>query len=640
MERFRHVFELTADCVFLADGDGRIVEANAAMRELTGCPSRNLARVRLSELIPSMDPATCAGRHPAAPADRPASKAEHSLRRTDGTLVPIELHVRTLSDGGIQGIARAIDAPGATDGAAGPPAAGRPARDPDERLRPPLESAQREMFDWDVSAGVLIYSPGVETLFGIVPGGTGGSYRALLRRVLPADRATIRAAMLASVATGADLRVQFRVAALDGSERWIEASGRTARGPAGRPSRVTGTLLDVTERVTAKSRVAKLAQSEKLRAIGQMASGVAHDLSQSLALIAGYTDLARETMLRLKLDIPQLAEALDITARAATDAGESATRLLEYSRGQPIGPDPPVDLSAVVRDVARLTAPRWRNAALTEGRLIALRVEVEGHDLLVQGWGSSLREALTNLVFNAVDALPRGGDIRLAARRRGAGILVEVGDSGVGMTDDVRARAFEPYFTTKGERGTGLGLPSVRHVVEQHGGTIEIRSAPGRGTTFSIALPAAGATPADAARPPAGVAPTTARLRILVVDDDPRLGHMLRTMLARHDVVAVTSGEDAVAALAAAPFDVVISDLGMGAGMSGWALAERVARDWPATRFVLATGWGATIDPEDARRRGVEAVIAKPFSVRRIWEILDAPAKASPANTSPSGPRA
>jgi signal transduction histidine kinase/CheY-like chemotaxis protein len=369
------------------------------------------------------------------------------------------------------------------------------------------------------------------------------------------------------------------------------------------------------------------ARTEKLRALGQMASGAAHDLNQYLAVIAGYSDVALRALDQPAPDAASLRDAVRLIAQAAMDGADTVKRLLAFSRPHDDTPAQPVDVTTLLRDVAKLTAPRWRDAAQAQGRPIALHVECE-QVVFVQGWPESLREALTNLVFNAVDALPRGGTIRLVARDEAPSVVLEVIDDGVGMSAEVQARVFEPFFTTKGERGTGLGLAMVFGIVERHGGQIAVQSAPGRGTTVRLTLPAAGATASEAPAPPS---PRAGPRRILAVDDEPAITRMVAAMLEPdgHTVVTASSGEEALARLAAEPFDVVLSDIGMGAGMNGWDLAARVHASHPGIAFALATGWGAQIEPAEAEAAGVAAVIAKPYrldDLRRLVATLSATA--------------
>jgi signal transduction histidine kinase len=372
---------------------------------------------------------------------------------------------------------------------------------------------------------------------------------------------------------------------------------------------------DITEGKRAEQQREAMAQSEKLRALGQMATGIAHDLNQSLMLVASYSDLARQALVQDPPNLAELEDLLTTTTQAALDGGETVKRLLLFTRAAPEQHNQHVDLSEVIRDAAQLTAPRWRDAAQAEGHPISLHINVESQPI-IQGSAALLRELMTNLILNAVDALPAGGTINLRVGAEEGQGIIEVADSGVGMSVEVQDRVFEPFFTTKGESGTGMGLAMVFGIVEQHGGHIEVRSAPGEGTTFRItfslddASVAAGPSPIHTAR----VEPSRL-LRILAVDDEPMMTKALVRMLkpSGHLVSVAGSGEEALEKLTVQTFDVVVSDVGMGPGMNGWELAAAVKRRWPGVRFLLATGWGAALDPGEARSKGIEAVLSKPY---------------------------
>ena len=243
------------------------------------------------------------------------------------------------------------------------------------------------------------------------------------------------------------------------------------------------TVHDATERKHAEQRAVQLMQSEKMRALGQMASGIAHDLNQSLALISGYGDLARQSLHRAR-DPHLVHDYLGTVIQAAMDGGETVKRLLAFAQHRTDTPRQCIDVRTLVTEVVQLTAPRWRDAPQAEGHQIDLRVDISG-EVLIEAWPHSVREALINLVFNAVDALPQGGTVRLSARRVDNKVIVDVTDTGTGMSPEVQARIFEPFFTTKGERGTGLGLAQVYGIVQRHGGEIHVTSTPGRARTFS-----------------------------------------------------------------------------------------------------------------------------------------------------------
>ena len=421
--------------------------------------------------------------------------------------------------------------------------------------------------------------------------------------------------MQTALAERRDFTAIYRTVWPDGSVHWIEDSGRAFYAANGTPVRMTGVSLDITERKQAEQQREAMAQSEKLRALGQMATGIAHDLNQSLMLVASYSELARQALVEDPPNLVELEDLLATTTEAALHGGETVKRLLLFTRVAPEHDGQPVDLSSLVRDTAQLTAPRWRDAAQAAGRRISLHVEAEGNPT-IQGSPAQLRELMTNLIFNAVDALPRGGTIGLRVVTEDKRGIIEVTDSGVGMSAEVQARVFEPFFTTKGEAGTGLGLSMVFGIVEQHGGHIEVRSSLGDGTTFRISFPLVDASAEVEPSPtrPAHLEPPRP-LRVLVVDDEPMMTTAVVRMLrpSGHVVSVAASGEEALERLAEQAFDVVISDMGMGPGMNGWDLADEVKRGWPNVCFLLATGWGAAIDPGEATARGVEAVLSKPY---------------------------
>ena len=382
------------------------------------------------------------------------------------------------------------------------------------------------------------------------------------------------------------------------------------------------TVHDATERKQAEQRAELMARSEKLRALGQMASGVAHDLNQSLALIAGYGGLARQS-LEAQGDPRAAREHLATVVQAALDGGETVKRLLNFSQQRSESPSERIDLGNVLQEVVRLTAPQWRDASQAEGRLIEARIDQAGM-VVIEGWAHTLREALTNLVFNAVDAMPQGGVMRLSARAVDKRVIVEVSDTGVGMPADVRTRIFEPFFTTKGERGTGLGLAQVYGIVQQHRGEISVQTAHGKGTTFRLVFSAAVPVPPStrAVDSPPDSAPLP--LRILAVDDEPALARMISLMLGKHghQVAVRTSGEAALECIEQQEFDLLITDLGLGSGINGWQVVEHVRRRCPEMPVLLATGWGAGIDPAEAEARGASAIISKPYAAEHLRGVV------------------
>jgi len=291
----------------------------------------------------------------------------------------------------------------------------------------------------------------------------------------------------------------------------------------------------------------------------------------------------------------------------------------------------------VAAQVVELTRSRWSDMPQQRGIVIDVDCELADDLPAVRGVEGELREALVNLVFNAVDAMPDGGALTLrtrpvpapepgAAPATARAAQVEVIDTGVGMGDDTRRRCLEPFFTTKGERGTGLGLAMVYGIVQRHGADIEIDSVVGRGTTVRLSFPVAAL--AAAALPPTPQAPAS-RLRILVVDDDPIvLKSLLDTLEADgHALVAEDDGRRAVATFRAAcgtvgeAFDIVITDLGM-PHLDGRQVADAIKQASKTTPVILLTGWGQRLAAEGDIPAGVDVVLSKPPNLAELRAAL------------------
>ncbi|MEP7027443.1 MAG: GAF domain-containing protein [Candidatus Eisenbacteria bacterium] len=375
-----------------------------------------------------------------------------------------------------------------------------------------------------------------------------------------------------------------------------------------------------------------LVRSEKLRALGEMASGVAHDFNNVLGAIVGRAQLLRGTTCDA-----ETASELAIIERAALDGAATVRRLQDFTRVRTDRVFQPVALSQVVEDCLSLTRGRWRDEAERAGRQYDVTTELSPIPH-VAGQASELREVFTNLILNALDAMPNGGALGLATRYEadaagGLGeVVVEVADAGRGMSADVRARIFDPFFTTKGVGGVGLGLSVVYGIVQRHGGRIEVESAPDAGTRMRVRLPGlaqdagAGSTrdPLTPNAPPIRpCAAATAPLRVLVIDDEPNVRTLLADLLraAGHTVLEASSGRDAVEIMERdAGWDLVMTDLGM-PDLSGWDVARAVAGLPDPPPVILVTGWGIQLDDRMLAESSVAAVVAKPFTIE---EILDA----------------
>jgi CheY-like chemotaxis protein len=277
-----------------------------------------------------------------------------------------------------------------------------------------------------------------------------------------------------------------------------------------------------------------------------------------------------------------------------------------------------MDLVEVIRDALDVTQPRWRDEPQSRG--IVVRVETKLSPLPpVPGNPAELREVLTNLILNALDAMPNGGTLTLTSRADEPGVTIAVQDTGIGMTDEVRRHIFDPFFTTKGPKGTGLGLAVVYGIVTRHGGEIQVESREGVGSTFTIRLPYG---LIELPPTPEKESTLAAPARVLVIDDEEAVREALRDILSlRHVVEEAASGAEGIDRLKQTRFDLVITDLGM-AGMSGWQVAQAVKALRPETAVVLVTGWGVQLDPAELRAKGVDRVLPKPFEMMDVFELV------------------
>ena len=285
-----------------------------------------------------------------------------------------------------------------------------------------------------------------------------------------------------------------------------------------------------------------------------------------------------------------------------------------------------MSINRLLEHVIQLTRARWLDIPQERGIVIHVQREFSATAPEILGVESEIRDAVTNLILNAVDAMPQGGTMTVRSRASNARVVVEVSDTGVGMDEQARARCLEPFFTTKGERGTGLGLAMVYGMVQRHHGDIEIESAPGRGTTVRLLFPAASEAGAQTviAREPERSSP----LHILLVDDDPLVLEACRSVLEKegHTIVTAEGGEAGIASFrqccgSAKPFDLVITDLGM-PGVDGRQVAAAVKAAEPQRPVILMTGWGHRLRTEDEIPEFVDRVLGKPPKLPELRTTL------------------
>jgi CheY-like chemotaxis protein len=368
-------------------------------------------------------------------------------------------------------------------------------------------------------------------------------------------------------------------------------------------------------------------QQERLRALGQMASGIAHDINNAISPVALYT----EALLDHEQNLSERGrKQLEIIERAVDDVAQTVARMGEFYRvREPQVSLVPVDLNKLVNQVIDLTRARWSDMVQQRGFSIDVRLELAADLPPIAAVESQVRDAMVNLVFNAVDAMPQGGPLtvrtRIAEGSGGQIVQLEIIDAGVGMDEDTRRRCLEPFFTTKGTRGTGLGLAMVYGVAQRHNAHLEIESEPGKGTVVRMSF-AVAADPVSASS--GNQPPPLGPIRVLIIDDDPLLLKTLRDALESdgHEVTAATGGQAGINAFVEShasgqPFPVVITDLGM-PHVDGRKVAATIKASVPSTVIIMLTGWGRRLVAEGDLPPGVDTVISKPPKLLELRAAL------------------
>src|SRR5437764_5431859 len=382
-------------------------------------------------------------------------------------------------------------------------------------------------------------------------------------------------------------------------------------------------IEELSRYITEQQRIREqFAQMEKLSALGELASGVAHDFNNTLAGILG-----RAQLLLMRTQDPEVVRCLRIIVKSAQDGAKTVKRIQDFARQRRDKNFELVAIDQLLLDIIEITRPRWKDSA--EAANVHIKFESRiSTNAFIMGDESELREVLINIIFNAVDAMPQGGKITLSAEESGDSVSVSIGDTGAGMSPEVKARVFDPFFTTKGKAGLGLGLAVSYGIITRHDVTINLESEVGHVASLCISLPKAAAqahlkAKAAAELPaPLALPPRVRKLRILVVDDEAPLREILSEMLEHqgHEVRLAGSGHEALELFDAEKFDAVFTDIGM-PGMNGLELSRSINERDSRVPIAVITGWGNEVDLQEQSAAGVNWIVAKPFTAASICEL-------------------
>ena len=466
-------------------------------------------------------------------------------------------------------------------------------RTAEERMRFALDAAGVGIWDTDFTTGVLRWSEILEAHYGLEPGTFAGTFEAFLERVHPEDRDATRDTISNATPSGGDFTLNHRALWPDGTVRWLSGAGRIHFGPHGEPVRALGITLDVTERHTLE---AQYQQAQKMEAVGRLAGGVAHDFNNLLTAILGYCELL---LVDLGANDPRRADIEEIQ-KAGERAAGLTRQLLAFSRKEIIEPTL-LDLNVVVTELRSLL-----------GRLIGEDVQVvlglQPELAVVKADRGQVEQIIVNLAVNARDAMPKGGTLTIetanveldelytATHREvtpGPFVVLRVSDTGTGMTPEVQARLFEPFFTTKEVgKGTGLGLATVHGIVTRSGGSVNVYSEVGNGTSFSVYFPRADAAEIVVAST-AVVRTSSGAETVLVVEDAEGLRELTKRLLERLGytvLVAANAGEALSEFERNASIDVLLTDVVM-PGASGPELIKELVERRPGLKVIYMSGY-------------------------------------------------
>lgn len=618
-DRYRKLFEAAPDGLVIADQLSTYIDGNASICRMLGYKRHEFVGLNAKDILAPTDVQHI---EPALQKLKAADDFHHDLqfRRKDGSVFSAEVSATPLPDGTFLGIIRDVTERNEAIMAL---------RLAEERTRNALRNANVGVWDINQVTGESKMSETMEIQFGFAPGTYPGTIEAFVARIHPDDRAAVDESMKTALTTGADFSVTHRVVHPDGKVRWLTAIGRIDLDAQGLPLRGTGISIDVTERRNLEE---QYQQAQKMEAIGRLAGGVAHDFNNLLTAILGYCEL-------LLIDLPtgdtHRHDLLEIQKAGARAAGLTR-QLLAFSRREIIAPTL-IDLNDVVLDMKSMLQ-----------RLIGedIKVQIElGEDLgQLKADRGQLEQIVMNLAVNARDAMPQGGVLTLKTSSSalatdfedppfhaaaGTYLALTVSDTGVGMTQDVQARAFEPFFTTKEVgKGTGLGLATVHGIVKQAGGGVRVQSEVGKGTSIKVYFPIAtndGDTLPEIhphARPHTGVE------TVLVVEDEDGLRELIRRLLLRQGYVVhvAANADEAERMFANTKADVLLTDVVMPDG-SGPELTRRLLATHPGLRVVYMSGYTEEAIVHHGVLEPDIAFVHKPFTAeslsQKLREVLD-----------------
>jgi two-component system, cell cycle sensor histidine kinase and response regulator CckA len=615
-QRYEALFGMQPDPIFAVDPEGRIMGGNAALQMLTGQDMRDLLGRSFISLIAAED-ADRGWRHFQRVLHGEAQSFEITAVTGDGRDVTLAVTLApTWIDDAVQGahgVARDVTRAREAEYAL---------RDVQERYSVLSENVQ-DMISLHDPAGAFIYaSPSAWKLLGYHPVELVG--RSVYDLVEAEDVATLQAAHAAIMRRDGRGPVSFRARRRDDTIGWFESTARMVlHEETGQPWQIIAVTRDITAR---RAMERQFLQSQKMEALGRMASAVAHDFNNALTVIAGRAELLTQE------DAADVIGGAEHIRESARRASALARQLLEFGRGAD-AESVPLDVNAMLLDLQPLMARLL-------GETVRLTLELETALLRVEAPPSALEHIAVQLAVHAREAMPRGGELLIrtenltlqagenAGLQAGEHVRLTIADSGDGMAPDVLAHIFEPFFSTRMEQGgSGLGLSTVYAAVRQAGGDIEVLSEPGVGTDFRITLPASRSAALPAERAPGTVDPLQGTETILVAEDDVGVRSLITAVLQRHgySVMTAANGREALELYQTYGHlvDAIITDVNMPM-LTGPEFVRSVHEAGARLPVIYISGFTADLLP--AADGGRREFLSKPFTplqlARTVRQLL------------------
>jgi len=598
-KQWESTFDAMSDGIFIFDGDGRLVRVNRAGAAMDKAPPESLLGRKCCDILRTQNGGECI--------------VEQALR--DSVSINMEIVPAHLNRPVLVTVESVLDERSQTIGAV---ATARDlselrkveavARERQSLLQNIMESAREAIYAMDLQGNYKWCNEAMLEMTGYSLDEIIG--HSFLERTHEDDR-EMRQERFSGALHGEPQSFETRYIASDGKVRFAAVNTAPIIVD-GETTGVLGIAHDITEQKEERERAAR---ADKLRALGQLASGVAHDFNNSLAAILG-----RAQLILRRVQDEELLRSLGIIVTAAEDAAATVRRIQTFARKSVATELEMLDVGDLLRDAIEFTRTRWQNEALAAGIDIDVTLNAEP-ECFTLGNASELREVFVNLIVNAVDAMPKGGSLKLCCQPDRNRIKLRFADTGTGIKEEIRERIFEPFYTTKGVLGTGLGLAVSYGIIERHEGMISVESHLGKGTTFHIDLPLA-QRHLESNEVIEGTS-VMKSLSILVIDDEEFVRETLAEILTAqmHDVQTVDSGRAALEKIATEHFDLVFTDLAM-PEMDGWETAKAIRQAKPNISVVLVTGYGASVEAPSGEKNLVDAIIGKPFAFDQVTAVV------------------